>query len=173
VLKKLAERTGNRPQPLVVRDGASLPLLGGTIQLRVVPGSNRIVWNDDGLTLAARADADLPALARRALQRRALALFGERLALICARAGRTAPALALSSARTRWGSCSLETGIRLNWRLIHLPLALIDYVVAHEVAHLAEMNHGKRFWAEVERLFPDWRTARAELRRLADALPRI
>jgi hypothetical protein len=79
----------------------------------------------------------------------------------------------LSSARTRWGSCSSRSGIRLHWRLIHLPPALIDYVVAHEVAHLLEMNHSPRFWAVVERLYPDWRAARADLRKAAAGLPVI
>ena len=61
---------------------------------------------------------------------------------------------ALSSARTRWGSCSPEGKILLSWRLIHFPLHIIDYVVAHEIAHLKELNHGPRFWATVERLLP-------------------
>ena len=83
------------------------------------------------------------------------------------------PAVRLSNARTRWGSCSSRSGIRLHWRLVHLSPALIDYVVAHEVAHLVEMNHSPRFWAVVERLYPDWREARAALRRAAATLPVI
>ena len=70
-------------------------------------------------------------------------------------------------------NASADGSIRLNWRLIHLPPALIDYVVAHEVAHLVEMNHSPRFWAVVERLYPDWRGARAALRKAAAALPVI
>jgi len=81
------------------------------------------------------------------------------------------PALALSSARTRWGSCSAQGGIRLNWRLIHLPPAIVDYVVVHELAHLRHMNHGPRFWALVESVCPEYRALRAELRRLAAHLP--
>jgi predicted metal-dependent hydrolase len=82
------------------------------------------------------------------------------------------PRLSLSAARTRWGSCSQRTGIRLNWRLIHFPPPVVDYVVAHEVAHLREMNHSPRFWAIVARLYPDYRAARQELRRLAVDCPR-
>ncbi|MDR2678256.1 MAG: M48 family metallopeptidase, partial [Zoogloeaceae bacterium] len=63
--------------------------------------------------------------------------------------------------------------IRLCWRLIHFPPELVDYVVAHELAHLKEMNHSPRFWAEVETLYPDWRRARTEIRRLAQTLPEI
>ncbi|MDR1462599.1 MAG: M48 family metallopeptidase, partial [Azoarcus sp.] len=77
----------------------------------------------------------------------------------------------LSSARTRWGSCSLKTGIRLNWRLIHFDSSIIDYVIVHELAHLTEMNHSARFWAIVARYFPDYRGARDTLKKLAGQLP--
>ena len=81
------------------------------------------------------------------------------------------PPLALSAARTRWGSCSLRSGIRLNWRLIHFPADTVDYVVAHELAHLREMNHSPRFWAVVGEIYPDYQAARDELKRLAANCP--
>lgn len=174
VLDKLDEYAARSvKRHLTIRDGLVIPLLGGEARVRVVAGANRVAWDGDLLVLAAKADADLEALARRGLQRRALGLFSERLALAAERAGRPAPPLALSSARTRWGSCSRHSGIRLNWRLIHLPLALVDYVVAHELAHLEEMNHSPRFWTEVERLFPAWREARRELKARATSIPAI
>lgn len=83
------------------------------------------------------------------------------------------PRLALTQARTRWGSCNSRGDIRLNWRLIHLPLTLIDYVVAHELAHIKEMNHGPRFWALVETMYPDWKTAKSTLRAHVGSLPII
>jgi len=64
------------------------------------------------------------------------------------------PPVRLSNARSEWGSCNHRGEIRLNWRLIQLPPALADYVVAHEVAHLVELNHSRRFWAVVEQLMP-------------------
>ena len=111
------------------------------------------------------------ALLDRALKLQALAVFGERLAGHAARFGIAVPRLALSSARTRWGSCSLKSGIRLNWRLIHGEPHLIDYVIVHELAHLTEMNHGARFWAIVERYFPEHRNARDALKKLSGSLP--
>ena len=170
VLNKLDEYAARGVQHIAIRDGVRLPVLGEAIDVRVVAGANRIRWTDDGMMLEARADADLNALARRALQRRAHELFSQRIAHYRPGIARPIPALALSSARTRWGSCS-ATGIRLNWRLIHLPLPLIDYVVAHELAHLEQMNHSPRFWAVVERLYPNHGVARAALHRATRELP--
>ena len=100
--------------------------------------------------------------------------FGVRLNRCLERAGRSIAGWGLSSAQGRWGSCTSQGRIRLNWRLIHFAPALIDYVIAHEVAHLKEMNHGPAFWREVERLCPDFRAARDTLRRQPpDTLPLI
>lgn len=182
VLVKLDEFAGQRARRHVpIHDGARLPVLGAEVEIRVTAGNNRGLWKNDGqpdeyggqLWLAARPAADLAALARRALQRRALEHFRPRLADAVARLGRPLPPLALTSARARWGSCSARSGIRLNWRLIHLPPAPIDYVIAHETAHLVEMNHGPRFWAMVEHLYPDWQQACAALKRLGPDLPLI
>lgn len=174
VLDKLDEYARrDQPRHLSIRDGVSLPILGEQVSVQVVAGSNRIHWQADALVLAARSDADLHRLARRALQMRALEHFDARLHHFADRLGRPAPALALSAARTRWGSCSTKTGIRIHWRLVHLPPAYADYVIAHELAHLVEMNHSPRFWVVVERLYPEWRTARAELRHRAAELPII
>ncbi len=70
----------------------------------------------------------------------------------------------LSSAATRWGSCSSDGNIMLNWRLIHFDHDVIDYVIAHEIAHLREMNHSKDFWREVGRILPGFERSRDVLR---------
>lgn len=172
VLEKLALLTAaGARRHLRIHEGARLPLLGGEVCVRVTEGANRAYWGASELWLAARPGADLAALARRALQRRAFEHFQPRVMESAKRLGLAAPRLSLSSARTRWGSCSRLSGIRLNWRLIHLPAALIDYVIAHEVAHLVEMNHSPRFWRIVDSLHPDWRAARDALRRAAARLP--
>ena len=172
VLKKLGE-LGHATQPrhLTVKDGARLPLLDGEAEVRVLPGANRVRWVGELLVIEARPEADLGQLAVRALQKRALTHFGERLALFTARLDLAVPKLSLSSAQTRWGSCSRHGGIRVNWRLIHLPTPLGDYVVAHEVAHLLEMNHSERFWRVVSSLYPEWKAARTELKQRAASLP--
>ncbi|MFO6421777.1 M48 family metallopeptidase [Hylemonella sp. W303a] len=75
--------------------------------------------------------------------------------------------LALSNARTRWGSASSDGRIHLNWRLMHMPLPVIDYVVVHELSHLRVMDHSPRFWATVRSVMPDYEVRRAELRKIA------
>jgi predicted metal-dependent hydrolase len=172
VLRKLGELAhATQPRHLTIKDGARLPLLDGDAEIRVLPGANRVRWIANVLVLEARPEADLAQLATRALQKRALAHFGERLIHFTGRLDLAAPKLALSSAHTRWGSCSKDSGIRVNWRLIHLPTHLGDYVVAHEVAHLLEMNHSARFWSVVSSLYPDWKAARSELKQRATSLP--
>ncbi len=174
VLQKLDELVNRAvPRHLPIHDGARLPVLGDEVAVRVTAGRNRGFWKPDELWLAARPNADLAALARRALQRRAMEHFSPRLAAAVAQIGKPVPPLVLSSARTRWGSCSVRSGIRLNWRLIHLPAPLIDYVIAHEAAHLVEMNHSPRFWSVVGLLCPDWQNARGELKRQGASLPLI
>jgi predicted metal-dependent hydrolase len=174
VLKKLDEYSATKTlRHLTIRDGVRLPVLGGEKVVCVAAGANRICWQDDALVLAVRPNADLDALTRRALQRLALRHFTGRVGHFAARLGRPAPTVALSSARTRWGSCSTKTGVRINWRLVHLPPEFADYVVAHELAHLVHMDHSLRFWKVVADLFPEWRDVRTELKRRATEIPLI
>jgi predicted metal-dependent hydrolase len=78
--------------------------------------------------------------------------------------------LSLSSASTRWGTASADGSIRLNWRLVHFKMEVIDYVVAHELSHLRVMNHGPQFWETVGTVMPDYALRRRQLK--DDALPR-
>jgi predicted metal-dependent hydrolase len=103
------------------------------------------------------------------LQRQARRVFEERCAHYAERLGVRVRRLALSSAQTRWGSANADGAVRLNWRLIHFALPTIDYVVAHELAHLREMNHSARFWDVVRSVMPDYERARDALS--DDALP--
>ncbi|SES93358.1 hypothetical protein SAMN05216326_10743 [Nitrosomonas marina] len=97
-------------------------------------------------------------------RQRALACFSERLALYADRLNLPYPPFKLSHAKTRWGSCNSSGVIRLNVRLVQLPLFLVDYVVAHELCHLFEMNHSSAFWKRVAAIYPDYQHARRELR---------
>lgn len=177
LLGKIAARQAQAgPPPFEPADGACLPVLGKSCRLCVGEHGRSSHWRrspdgTDELVLGKARDQRGAII--RALRKRALPWFAERVAAYCRSLGRATPSVRLSSARTRWGSCSAVSGIRLHWRLIHLPPDLIDYVVAHEVAHLVEMNHSPRFWAVVAQLYPDWKTARARLRAAGRTLPLI
>ena len=159
-------------QQMEWRDGARLPYLGGALTLRLHAASTTkvAVHHDAGsgeLAVHLPDGAEQQALkdtVREWLQRQAQALFAERLPHYAARLGVQYRAFKLTSARTQWGSCTAAGIIRLNWRLVHFGQAQIDYVIAHELAHLREMNHSPRFWALVESVFPDHAAARKVLR---------
>jgi hypothetical protein len=87
--------------------------------------------------------------------------------------GRPVPHLSLSNARTQWGVCTEDGTIRLSWRLVHVEPALADYVVAHESAHLVELNHSRRFYEVLQSLYPGWPAARERLELAGAALPII
>jgi len=173
--RKLDEWRDRGPRQLPIADGMQLPFLGEALAIRLAIGGNRCLWNvhaaEATLTLCLRAPAEAPRVLERALRERARELFTERLAHYAPLLEVSPPPLSLSAARTRWGSCSTRSGIRLNWRLLHFPLPVIDYVVVHELAHLREMNHSPRFWAIVAGVCPNWQALRVELRVLGRALP--
>jgi predicted metal-dependent hydrolase len=173
IFRKLTEwqtRVEQRALPRIDwKDGAQFPYLGKTISVSL--GSTRSALYFDAessvLSLALPALADPQQIKDRVqgwLQTEAKRIFGDRLVVYAERLGVEFRAYALSSAATRWGSCSSDGKIRLNWRLIHFPLSIIDYVVAHELAHLREMNHSPRFWETVESIFPEFREARHTLK---------
>ena len=159
-------------------DGGTLELLGDALTLSVQPGARTRVARDGALlrvTLPGPAtapglEAPLRDASERWLKAQAKAVFTQRLAAFEREHGVRPARWTLSSARTRWGSCSSAGAIRLNWRLVHFPLPIVDYVIAHELAHLSELNHGPRFWQRVEQLYPDWQRARRWLRDFPDDL---
>jgi predicted metal-dependent hydrolase len=151
------------------KDGAQVPYLGQPVRVKLGSPQGTLAFNanDAALQLPLPLQADPQQIKDRVqgwLQSEAKRVFGERLAIYAQKLGVSYRAYALSSAATRWGSCSSDGKIRLNWRLIHFPLSIIDYVVAHELAHLREMNHSPRFWQTVESIFPEFREARQTLK---------
>jgi predicted metal-dependent hydrolase len=164
ILAKLDEwAAAPRPAVLRVASGERLPLQGEMVELEVRPGP----VERRGGTLAVPGSQGLVAW----LKAYALEALHPRAAHYAGRLGRSAPRLSLSDARTQWGVCNADGSIRLSWRLVHLEPRLADYVVAHEVAHLVELNHSRRFWSLVGGLYPDWRAARERLELAGAALP--
>ena len=188
IVRKLAE-TRERAQRLTSaqidwRDGASLPYLGETLTLVIDPRHDfkgvgaaleaapaSAVSRALRLGLPSAASADQIRDATQAwLMREARAVFTDRLNHFAPQLGVQWRKLSLSSAGTRWGSANTSGAIRLNWRLIHFRLSVIDYVVAHELSHLRVMDHSPRFWDTVAAVMPDYAALRGELK--SEAIPR-
>jgi predicted metal-dependent hydrolase len=90
-------------------------------------------------------------------------LFESRLHFFAPQLGVNWRSLKLSSAQGRWGSAKSDGSIRLNWRLMHFRLPVIDYVVVHELSHLRHMNHSPQFWETVHSIMPDYAKRKTEL----------
>ncbi len=167
---------------IVWKDGTSVPFLGEQVIVVLDARQSGAVLNTDGQALPGvpghTLHIGLPQSAsgeqiRDAVQawlmRQAKRIFTERLDHFAPLLGVQWKKLALSSAGTRWGTAHADGTIRLNWRLVHFRLPVIDYVVAHELAHLRVMDHSPRFWDTVATVMPDYARLRSELK--DDALP--
>lgn len=169
ILRKLDE-WARTPRGAVLRgvSGETIPLFGSPRILEVRPGRRLVAERDGRLIITARRP--LEALVKY-LKQRTLEALRPRVEHYADVLGVSAPRVAVSNARTQWGVCTANGLIRLSWRLAHMDPTLADYVVAHEVAHLMEMNHSRRYWLLLERLYPGWREARERLELAARTLP--
>ena len=193
IVKKLQETRERHKRLEAVRidwkDGASLPFLGGLLTVVLDPRqsvSAMMVQPVSAVVDAVQGTKGLPpthehntlclGLAHSAtatqirdaaqawLMRYARQLFEQRLNHFAPELGVQWRRLSLSSAGTRWGSASADGSIRLNWRLIHFKLSVIDYVVVHELSHLRVMDHSPRFWDTVRHVVPDYAELRSQLK---------
>lgn len=166
----LRARLAHLPARVSFSHGAVVPVLGREHTIRHRPDQRRGVWrveDPDGSVelhvsgapehLSRRVTDFLKAEARRTIAPRAK-LYAETLDR---RVGR----VTVRDTATRWGSCSSRGDLSFSWRLVLAPEVVLDYVVAHEAAHLVEMNHSDRFWRLVEALMPDYRQPRTWLKR--------
>ena len=193
IVKKLQETRERHKRLEAVRidwkDGATLPFLGGVLTVVLDPrqsvsamvvqpvsavadavdGAQGLPPTDEHNTLclglAHNATAtQIRDAAQAWLMRYARQLFEQRLNHFAPELGVQWRRLSLSSAGTRWGSASADGSIRLNWRLIHFKLSVIDYVVVHELSHLRVMDHSPRFWDTVRHVVPDYAELRSQLK---------
>lgn len=178
ILKKLAKRQENYLPPINWQDGETLQLLGNPLTLFVnhLAKNKPPQFDHDSLTITSPEVDDPSAVQRKVVKwykEQALEDFGRRLELLAAKLGVPTPPLKLSSAQSRWGSCSSQGNIRLNWRLLQAPPHIINYVVSHELAHLKEMNHSAKFWAVVSSVYPAYKAAEKELKIISNQLHRL
>lgn len=161
------------------RDGASLPFLGERVTLQLDPrhgfgaAGAELVSPAMTLQLSLQHSASpdqIRDVVQAWLMRQAKRVFQERLDHFAPQLGVQWKKLALSNAGTRWGSAKADGSIRLNWRLIHMRMSVIDYVVVHELSHLRVMDHSPRFWDTVRSVVPDYAALRRQLK--DEATPR-
>jgi len=155
------------------RDGGTLRFLGAQLTLLLHPERKGHTVVEHGqeqgrsLVLGLPRETDTAALGLAVqawMKKQARHYYEARVRHFAALMGVDVTRVALSSARTRWGSASVDGSVRLHWRLMHFEPSVIDYVVVHELAHLREMNHSPRFWAVVREAMPDFEAAREALR---------
>jgi len=169
IVKALAEWRGRRREvmPREWKSGAPILYRGRELALEVYPARRtRIAPDLFHLTILhphAHDEEQVAQIVGKWLRDEAWSFVAPQVAAYAGRIPRATPALRLSNARSEWGSCNARGEIRLNWRLVQLPPTLAEYVVAHEVAHLVELNHSPRFWAVVESLLPGHAALRREL----------
>lgn len=167
-LQSLPTAAGFAPGVMLEVGGAPLRLERAAMRIapKIIPARD----GDCARLLAYGEGAAYARAVERALRAEALRVLTERTAVHAAALGAPMPSVAVMDARARWGSCRPPDRIRYAWRLIAAPPFVLDYVAAHEVAHLRECNHSPRFWAEVKDLFGDPAAARAWLRRHGSTL---
>jgi predicted metal-dependent hydrolase len=169
VVRTLAEWHGRESEalPAAWREGAALLYQGRPLTLALFSARRQTIAADLlHLTVLHPNPGDeeqIGAFVGRWLREQALALLTPRVLHFARQVTAAPPTVKLSNARTQWGTCNHKGEIRLNWRLVQLPPRIADYVVAHEVAHLIELNHSPRFWALVESLLPGHADTRREL----------
>jgi len=171
----LERRIGDLPSRIAFADGAEITVLGQSYRLRhdAAARGRGAAWIEDGEIRVAGEVRHLARRTRDFLRELARRELTERARHLAARVGRKVTGITVRDTKSRWGSCSAAGSLVFSWRLVLAPPEVMDYVVAHEVAHLVHMNHGKHFWRLVAELNPDSEDARSWLRRNRSRLLRI
>ena len=161
----IARQLAKAPGPVVMAPGAVIPFRGKPHAIRIAPARGPApVWLADGIIWVSGHAAHAPRRVLDFLKSEARKSC-EVLALKHAeKLGAKPSRITVRDTASRWGSCSSARSLSFSWRLILAPDFVLDYVVAHEVAHLKEMNHSPRFWAQVKTLVADRNAAQSWLR---------
>lgn len=144
----------------------SICYLGERLPLELLPGKRASAHLSDNVLLVygAKDEMQCRRIVANWLRRQAAIVLLPQVDRLAGQYGVKPAAIALSSAGRRWGSCTAQGNIRINWRLIQAPGRVVDYVITHELAHLLHMNHSAAFWAQVESWCQDWQSCRRWLR---------
>ena len=164
----IRDHLDERPEACTVAPGGTLPVEGRLRRIAADPG-RRVRLDDDSIGVPAGACGPRLQAWLKELARDRLTAASDRYAVAL---GRKYARITLRDTRSRWGSCTSDGRLMFSWRLIMAPPRVLNYVAAHEVAHLREMNHSPAFWALVERIHGPYAEPRAWLRREGETLHR-
>ncbi len=169
ILSKLSQWQAKKSVAPRWEDGEKIAFRGESLTLRILHALKNLPpqLNGDELVLHRVKIADVSGIEKAVLhwyRQQAEQVFQECVAHFAPLMQVNPSELRLTSARTRWGSCTSRGVVRLNWRLVKMPLPLIDYVVVHELAHLRQMNHSAAFWQVVAEVCPDYTERRKALK---------
>lgn len=166
IKRKQAEAAKEAVVPHQFVDGEHFPFLGKAFPLRLVPDLRpALVMDGECFRLSRSRQSDARALLVAWYRAQARKSIAERLEYFACSHNIKPTGLRISSARTRWGSCSRAGRLSFTWRLVMAPPEVVDYVIVHELAHLREMNHSRAFWELVEAMLPDYKQRRTWLKK--------
>ncbi|MCA8929197.1 MAG: M48 family metallopeptidase [Alphaproteobacteria bacterium] len=168
----LAAQRARTPEPVPFRPGAVVPVAGAPHEIALAGRARDPVRAADGVLHVGGREETVPALVTAWLKAEARRTLVPAVARHCERLGQAPPPLAVRDPKSRWGSCSSARRLSFSWRLAMAPIEVLDYVAAHEVAHLVELNHSARFWALVAQLTPGFEAQEAWLKRHGRGLHR-
>ncbi|MEM7494239.1 MAG: SprT family zinc-dependent metalloprotease, partial [Pseudomonadota bacterium] len=163
----LEAQLGALPQHISLVDGAVFKLRGEPCEISL-QGEGRMVYLSEGAPNVLHAPGPADTIERRVLRylkAEAKADLTRAVQHYCNVLGVAARRVTIKDTKSRWGSCTSDGRLAFSWRVILAPPDVLDYLAAHECAHLLEMNHSKAFWAHVERCRPTWKHERNWLRR--------
>lgn len=160
----IAGQLAKVPGPVMLCAGAAVPFQGALHEIRAAARGPAPVWVDDGAIWVRGREAHAPRRILDFLKREARKRLEAQVLDHAARLGVKPSRITVRDTLSRWGSCSSARALSFSWRLIMAPEFVLDYVVAHEVAHLCEMNHSPRFWGHVRSLAPNMEAAQAWLK---------
>ncbi len=161
IRKKQAEQaSGAIPLPPTDLEGYAFPLLGAPTRISLTEGGR--IFCEEGVLYLPKSKGREGLT--KWLKGQAKEYLSAQTAIWSERMGAAYTSVTVTSAKTRWGSCSANDALRYAFRLLYCPKEIIDYVVVHELAHTKQKNHSKLFWQEVERYCPDWKIKRKWLK---------
>jgi predicted metal-dependent hydrolase len=166
IIRKQAElQSLEIPIPRQYVAGESFVFLGNSFPLQLVRDQKEPLILNGSFQLAESASKDAKSIFERWYRRQARKILAERVSMYASGYGFQYRGIRITSAKTRWGSCSTTGSLNFSWRLIMAPLDQVDYVIVHELIHTIIRNHSKQFWKKLEEIMPDFKERQKWLRK--------